>query len=87
MEGQYKVIDGVIYKAVDTNAIKSQAEVLKTKLQPYIDGIAEANRCIATYQSQIDSYNKQITDTIAASGIDAEAVKLVDPDLAKSLGF
>ena len=84
---QYKIIDGVVYKVIDTTEIKSKMVTLSEKIKPYRDGISESEKCIKAYQDQIESYKKQINLLVQTSAIDPEIMKLVDPSQAHALGF
>ena len=77
---EYKVIDGVLYKSVDTTGLHSQIDKVINEIQPYKDGIKQC-------EDQITQYNNQINTIIANSGLDKEVVKAVAPDKANLLGF
>lgn len=84
---QFKLIDGVVYKAVETTEVKNQIDNLYLKAKPYIDGITESKRCIHQYEDQIAGYEAQLSQLMAIENIDPEIARMVDPEKAALLGF
>lgn len=80
MAQSYKLIDGVLYQAVDTIEIQAKLNEVVEAVKPYKTGIEQC-------EAQIKEYNAQISVIIANSGIDKEVAKVVDPEKASFLGF
>lgn len=84
---QYKIIDGIVYKVVDSEEIKNKLVATCEKVKPYLDGITESQKCIKAYQEQIEGYRQQISNIVNSESIDPEVAKMIDPERASMLGF
>lgn len=80
MEKSYKVIDGVLYNAVDTTEIKKKIADTVEKVKPYKVGIEGLKRQEANYENQISAI-------IANADLDADIVRAIDPENAVYLGL
>jgi len=84
----YKIIDGKIYQTMDNvDSLKVNIEKLYRDVQGYNTALQNCETQIKTFTHQKETYQNQIDQLIANSGIDAELVKLIAPDKASVLGF
>lgn len=89
---QYKMIDGQLYKTVDTAEINNTLNYAVEAARPYVEGItsceqqiALCNQKIAQCEQQIADYKAQVQGIVTQSGLDVDAVKLINPDKANFL--
>lgn len=89
---QYKMIDGQLYRTVDTAEINNTLNYTVESARPYVEGIASCEQQIAQYKQKIAQCEQQITDyrtqvqsIVTQSGLDVDAVKLINPDKANFL--
>lgn len=80
MGTQYKLIDGVLYQAIDTDGFKDKLNATVEQIRPYKDGIAQCKRQLAEYEEQI----KYIVNS---SGLDRDVARALDPSKADFLGL
>lgn len=76
----YKIIDGVLYAEVDSAGILNKANSVVESVRAYKEGIAQC-------QAQIKEYERQISAIVNESGIDKEAIRILDPEKASFLGL
>lgn len=89
---QYKMIDGQLYKTVDTAEINNTLNYAVEAARPYVEGItsceqqiAQSKQKIAQCEQQIADYKAQVQGIVTQSGLDVDAVKLINPDKANFL--
>lgn len=80
MGEQYKLIDGVLYQAIDTEGYKGKLDSLVEQIRPYKDGIVQC-------ENQIQEYRQQMSHIIANSGLSREIARAIDPIKADFLGL
>lgn len=77
---KYRIIDGVLYQAVDTAVLKDRLNSVVEQIRPYKEGIQQC-------EAQIAEYKEQIASIVANSGLDKEAARALDPEKADFLGL
>lgn len=77
---QYKMIDGVLYQAIDTESFQGKLNSVVEQVRPYKEGIYQCERQIREYQNQISSI-------VGNSGLDREIARAIDPTKADFLGL
>lgn len=80
MGDRYKLIDGKLYRELDTTDIQNRLQQVLAEVKPYKDGIQQC-------EAQIAEYEAQISTIIANSGIDKEIIRVIDPEKADFLGI
>lgn len=76
----YKLIDGILYQAIDTAPVKAKLNSVIEQVRPYKEGIKQC-------EDQIEEYKKQIATIIETSGLNKEIAKAIDPEKADFLGL